>query len=55
MLKEPYVKPEVKSEILEPEALCSAGSGGGFDWISGHNKASASVCCEEKMTFFRAC
>ncbi len=29
MPKEIYVKPEVKSEILEPEALCGNGSGGG--------------------------
>jgi len=27
MMKEPYVKPEVKSEVLEPEALTGGGSG----------------------------
>ena len=46
MSKEPYVKPEVKSEILEPEVLYNTGSptgnnnpgggcgdfGGGCDW-----------------------
>lgn len=26
MTREPYVKPEVKSEVLEPEALSGAGS-----------------------------
>lgn len=26
MMKEPYVKPEIKSEVLEPEALTGAGS-----------------------------
>ena len=26
-MKEPYVKPEVKSEVLEPEALTGGGSG----------------------------
>lgn len=26
-MKEPYIKPEVKSEILEPEALTGGGSG----------------------------
>ena len=26
MPRESYVKPEVKSEILEPEALCGGGS-----------------------------
>ncbi len=26
MAKEPYVKPEVKSETLEPEALLNSGS-----------------------------
>jgi len=55
MLKEPYIKPEVKSEILEPEALCSAGSGRGFDWMSGYNKATSSVCCEEKLGYFFFC
>jgi len=28
-MKEPYVKPEVKSEVLEPEALTGGGSGVG--------------------------
>lgn len=26
MTREPYIKPQVKSEVLEPEALCGAGS-----------------------------
>lgn len=26
-MKQPYVKPEVKSEVLEPEALTGGGSG----------------------------
>lgn len=25
-MKEPYVKPEIKSEVLDPEALTGAGS-----------------------------
>jgi hypothetical protein len=29
MTKEPYVKPEIKSEVLEPEALTGGGSGMG--------------------------
>jgi hypothetical protein len=50
MPKELYVKPEVKSEILEPGALCSSGSpNGNRDWIQGNNKASVSVCCEEPL------
>lgn len=37
MPREPYIRPEVKSEVLEPEALCGAGSGpttngGGTNW-----------------------
>ena len=33
MLKEPYLKPEIKSEVLEPGALATVGSppGGGDD------------------------
>ena len=31
MLKELYVKPEIKSEMLEPGALAGGGSGGGGD------------------------
>ena len=49
MPKEPYIRPEVESETLEPEALCGTGSGAGdftnpgnttgnggcLDWFSG--------------------
>lgn len=45
MNKEPYVKPEVKSETLEPEALCCTGSSG-FDAIAGSNDYSTPFCCE---------
>jgi len=38
MPRELYVKPEIKSEILEPEALCGAGSPvGEFTPNSGGN------------------
>jgi hypothetical protein len=51
MPKEFYVKPEVRSEILELGALCSSGSstGDNRDWILGNNRASISVCCEEPL------
>jgi hypothetical protein len=39
MTKETYIKPEVKTEILEPEALACAGSAGG-----SANPARATVC-----------
>jgi hypothetical protein len=48
MRKEEYVKPEVKSEILEPGALAQAGSGGGDTnpWIEWWNQPSSGACCE---------
>jgi len=48
MPKEPYVKPEVKSEIIEAEALGCSGSPGGTNFmlkIGLH--PSANYCCEE--------
>jgi hypothetical protein len=30
-MKEPYIKPEIRLEKLEPEALANPGSGGGGD------------------------
>jgi hypothetical protein len=49
MIKETYVKPEVKSEILEPEALSSCGSGGGYNpaRISIGTVLSNSTCCDK--------
>ena len=47
-MKEPYVKPEVKSEVLEPEALTGGGSGVG----GGENNAIGFTCpegCQEKF------
>jgi len=52
LIKEPYVKPEIKSEILEPEALCCWGSGG-FDAIAGNNERSTGYCCEEIVSPFQ--
>jgi hypothetical protein len=50
MLKELYLKPQMRSETLEPSALCCTGTPPTChdkDWLSGYGKASVSVCCEE--------
>lgn len=49
MLKEPYGKPEVKSEILEPEALCCTGSSGftNHPMIQEIKNPSCGICCED--------
>ncbi len=44
MMKEPYVKPEVKSEVLEPEALTGGGSGVGNGNGNGTNPCPPGVC-----------
>ena len=48
MQKELYVKPEITSEILEPGALGSTGSGGGGDkfMLQFLKNPSAGLCCE---------
>jgi hypothetical protein len=49
MPKELYVKPEVKSETLEPEALCAGGSDTQYQnkiWIKWLRNPSAGVCCD---------
>jgi hypothetical protein len=49
MLKERYVKPEVKSETLEPEALCTGGSNTRYQnkiWLKWFRNPSAGVCCD---------
>lgn len=46
-MKEPYVKPEVKSEVLEPEALTGGGSGmqiGGGGKCSPPDGCSDGIC-----------
>ena len=46
-MKEPYVKPEVKSEVLEPEALTGGGSGiggGGESQCSPPDGVCDGVC-----------
>ena len=43
-MKEPYVKPEMKSEVLEPEALTGGGSGIGG---GGESKCSPPEGCSE--------
>ena len=44
-MKEPYVKPEVKSEVLEPEALTGGGSGIGGGGGSGESPCSLPDGC----------
>jgi len=49
MLKEPYMKPEIRSETLEPEALCCTGSTvctGDHGWLQGWYNPSAGFCCD---------
>ena len=49
MPKEPYVKPEVKSEVLEPGALGCSGSPAGCNhpWIDAFKQPSCDFCCDE--------
>ncbi len=53
MTKETYVKPEVRSEILEPGALAHAGSGGtgsgsdSFGWLQFFANPSCGYCCDD--------
>jgi hypothetical protein len=48
MTKEPYVKPEVKSEILEAEALSSMGSPtGNRRWLQCAPRPSCGFCCDD--------
>jgi hypothetical protein len=46
MMKEPYVKPEIKSEVLDPEALTGAGSpvGGPNDSIGVLTCPDVEIC-----------
>ena len=46
MIKEPYVKPEVRSETMEPEALGCYGSGAEAPFKIGNNP-SAAFCCQD--------
>lgn len=53
MSRELYVKPEIKSEMLEPGALAGGGSGGGSDPGGGGSQGPISmfwplfgICCK---------
>ncbi len=48
MTRETYVKPEVRSEVLEPGALAQAGSGSdSFGWLQFFANPSSGYCCDE--------
>jgi hypothetical protein len=47
MPKERYVTPEVRSDTLEPEALCCRGSANKYDFVEGNHRATTSFCCDE--------
>ena len=53
MTKETYVKPAVKSEILDPEALAGPGSGGGSANTArttfSNGAWSNQTCCEKDV------
>jgi hypothetical protein len=51
MSKEVYIKPTVKSEILEPDALACAGSSGGYNpaRVSWGKFMSNSTCCDKDI------
>ncbi|MFC1893830.1 hypothetical protein ACFLYR_07405 [Chloroflexota bacterium] len=51
MKKEPYVKPEVTSEMLDPGALGDAGSPTGGDkcWLQFFSNPSCGFCCEAEQ------
>ena len=46
-MKEPYVKPEVKSEVLEPEALTGGGSGVGGGGENACPNNPADITCPD--------
>jgi hypothetical protein len=46
MTREMYVKPDVRSDVLEPEALCCTGSNQTKVMLSWFYNASCGVCCE---------
>ena len=46
MNKETYVKPLVRSDVLEPDALCHTGSGSTRQMVNWYYNASCGVCCE---------
>lgn len=48
MTREPYIKPDVTSEELEPGALGTLASGGGTDpvWLCFIYKPSFGICCD---------
>ncbi len=47
MSKEPYVKPELTSETLEPGALCQFGSGLNMTFLQAFVNPSCGFCCDE--------
>ena len=51
MKKETYIKPEIKSDLVEPGALasvrmCSGGGGGSKFLLQFVRNPSGGVCCE---------